>query len=267
MKKSLLMVCLTALISFNANAELNPHSRGADDRVRQVQYHDNEVFLINAKAGVATNIVLESDEVYLTHAFGDSEAWEFETYGNNVFIKPKVEHGSTNLVLVTNKRTYNFFVKYGNKAVYQIKFNYPDTQAKLQAKNQRSNLLDEAYKGRTFNLAYEMKVPKGSTNIQPLNVWDDGTFTYFKFAGNVDLPAIYAVLQEDGKEVIVNRTVTGQSNNIIVMHKVNPKWKLRLGAAVIEIYNNGMNWVGIENKSGTVSPFVQRELVGGNENE
>ena len=47
MKKSLLMVCLTALISFNANAELNPRSQGADERVRQVQYHDTEVFLIN----------------------------------------------------------------------------------------------------------------------------------------------------------------------------------------------------------------------------
>ena len=264
MKKSLLMVCLTALISFNANAELNPRSQGADERVRQVQYHDNEVFLIKSKAGVATNIVLERDEVYLTHAFGDSEAWQFQSYGNNVFIKPVVENGSTNLVLVTNKRTYNFYIQYGNKAVYQVKFTYPDTEAKLQAKSQRSNLLDEAYKGRTFNLAYDMK---GSSTIKPMNVWDDGTFTYFKFAGNVDLPAIYAVLQEDGKEVIVNRTVTGQSNNIIVMHKVNPKWKLRLGSSVLEIYNNGMNWVGIENKSGTVSPFVQRELVGGNENE
>lgn len=264
MKKSILFMLLTACLSINTYAELNPHSMGGDDRVQQVKYQSNEVFLIKAKAGVATNIILESDEIYLTHAFGDSSAWEFQTYGNNIFIKPKVENGSTNLVVITNKRTYNFYVQYGNKPVYQVKFNYPDTVAKEEAKARKSNLLDEAYKGRTFNLAYEMK---GSEEIKPINVWDDGTFTYFKFTGNVDLPAIYAVLQEDGKEVIVNRTVTGQSNNIIVMHKVNGKWKLRLGSAVLEIYNNGMSWVGIDNKSGTVSPFVKRELVGGNPNE
>jgi len=266
MKKILIATVAAFALHVHAYAEVLPFSQGRDGRITQLNYHPADVFRINAKAGIATNIVLESDEVYLTHAFGDSDAWLFSTYGNHVFIKPKVELGDTNLVLITNKRTYNFYIKYTkNIETFQIRFNYPDTDAKALAQSQRSEVLDDVFRGKSFNLDYDAR---GDFSIKPINVWDDGTFTYFKFSGNTDLPAIYAVLNsEDGDESIVNRTVMGQSNNVIVMHRVNPLWKLRLGNAVLKVYNNSMNWVGVDNKTGTISPDVERVLVGGNENE
>lgn len=264
--KNYILPLVIGLTTLNAHAESIPVSQGADNRIKQVVYQSNEVFLIQAKPGIATNIVLEPDEVYLNHAFGDSEAWTFAYYGNNVFVKPKMPNGDTNLVLITNKRTYNFYLHYNqSNSVYQVKFIYPDTERKKVEENRKTALLDNAFKGKNYNLSYDAK---GDQSLMPVNVWDDGKFTYFKFSGNTDLPAIYAVIKtEEGTEALVNRTVMGKSNNIIVMHKVNPEWRLRLGNAVLNIYNKNMNWIGIENTTGTVSDQVERKIIGGNENE
>lgn len=240
-----------------------PTSQGADSRIQQVPYKANEVVNINAHVGIATHLMLEDDETYVTHAFGDSKAWHFVMERNHVFIKPAIAKGDTNLVLITNKRTYNFKLNYSNSEVYQVKFIYPDT-AKLKAQvNLSDQYLKEAWKGKTYNLTY---TAKGSRRVAPVNVWDDGTFTYFKFSGNTDLPSIYAVNADDS-ETIVNRRVTGSSNQIIVMHKVNPVWRIRLDNDVLNIFNQSMNWQGVQNTSGTVSPLVEREVIGGDGNE
>lgn len=42
------------------------------------------------------------------------------------------------------------------------------------------------------------------------------------------------------------------------MHKVHPWWRLRLGNQVLDIRNDGMNWVGVLNTSGTIAPDVER---------
>jgi type IV secretion system protein VirB9 len=271
MKKIILAAAVALSFGQAALASSIPVSLGADSRVQAVSYNANDVVMIHTRAGVVTDIILEPDEVYLTHAFGDATAWHFSTYGNHVFIKPAVVNGDTNLVLVTNKRTYNFSIIYSatpENTVYQVKFTYPDTIKKNAELAKESSLLDNTYKGKMFNLSYEMS---GDKTIAPINVWDDGTFTYFKFAGNTDLPAIYTVLATDsngdGNEAIVNRTVTGSSNNIIVMHKVNPKWRLRLGNSVLDVFNKNMNWRGVDNTTGTISPDVKRVIVGGNANE
>lgn len=60
-----------------------------------------------------------------------------------------------------------------------------------------------------------------------MNVWDNGEFTFFKFPGNRDVPAIYMV-DADGKESIVNRNTTGAANDVVVVQKINPKFYLRL---------------------------------------
>ncbi|WP_252988338.1 TrbG/VirB9 family P-type conjugative transfer protein [Shigella flexneri] len=56
---------------------------------------------------MATHIVVAPDETYITHAFGDSESWTFAHKMNHFFVKPKQAMSDTNLVIVTDKRTYN----------------------------------------------------------------------------------------------------------------------------------------------------------------
>jgi hypothetical protein len=48
----------------------------------------------------------------ITHAFGDSESWTFAHKMNHFFVKPKQAMSDTNLVIVTDKRTYNIVLHF-----------------------------------------------------------------------------------------------------------------------------------------------------------
>lgn len=262
MKHILLAAMLLGMGISSANAAEIPITAGKDQRVTTVRYNENEVYEINAKPSIVTHIVFQKGEEYEAHAFGDGDAWHFSNYKNNIFLKPAQPNGTTNLSVITNKREYMFRVKFNSEAVpndlYQVRFVYPDEEVKQnEGKNIEQKMTDATYK-KIYSLQYSMQ---GDTSIAPVNVYDDGTFTYFKFPGNVDLPAIYGVIpgkKSTGDEVLINRSVTGEGNSIIVMHKVHPWWRLRLGNQVLDIRNDGMNWVGVLNTSGTIAPDVER---------
>lgn len=267
--KSIVCSVLVSLPVLGYCAEI-PVSAGFDDRIRTVPYNKANVVEIVAKPGVVTQIVFAKGEEYKAHAMGDSDAWHIGYYENNFFIKPAQPLGTTNLSVITNKRNYVFKINFSDNAssrddMYQVEFVYPDdeNQEDIQKAQQQEveTRLDNAFTKKVFNLDYTMK---GNRTIAPINVYDDGTFTYFKFSGNVDLPAIYQVIADgtsNGQEMIVNRTVEGEGNNIIVMHKVNYQWRLRLGREVLDIYNENMNWYGTLNKSGTIAPDVERVAI------
>ncbi len=256
-----------------AFAEQMPQPNAEDVRMATVHYDSNNVTEIFVKPGIFTQIVLEDGEQHEVHALGDEEAWHFAYYKNYLFVKPKQTLGTTNLSVVTNKRNYMFKVNYvaDNNAtdMYQVRFIYPEviSQAEQEAKNKQvlENAFDKGKTTKTYNLDYTMRV-RGNRTIAPVNAYDDSNFTYFKFAGNVDLPAIYAVDVSDtkyGQEILVNYTVQGIGNDTLVMHKVHGMWRLRLGDTVIDVYNNGLNGYGVLNQTGTISSEVERIELGG----
>lgn len=262
-KKLLLsgLIAVGSLSSIPVYAESNPISRGADQRVQVVRYNPDDVVKINAKAGVATHIILNKDESYQTHAFGDADAWTLAAFNNSVFIKPKLQNGSTNLVVVTDRRIYNFFVDYTKKDTFEVKFIFPDEEkaradalARVSNTDYELNQLKNRFVNKKINLAYKMR---GNASVAPINVWDDGTFTYFKFGNNTDLPAIYNVDDED-KESLFNRTTMGKTNNVIMLHGISQKWRLRIGDAALDVHNDAFNKIGNDMESGTVTDKVIR---------
>ncbi|MEO4090765.1 TrbG/VirB9 family P-type conjugative transfer protein [Acinetobacter pittii] len=261
MKKTIISatLCVASALAINlAHAEVSPRGAGGDTRIMTVSYDPNEVVLIKAKAGIATNIVLNPDETYQTHAFGDSAAWFFSNFGNNIFIKPKVVDGSTNLTVVTDRRTYNFYIQYTKKyETFQVKFTYPEQVALKADKKALENKLNNRFDGKVINLAYYMK---GSYAVKPINTWDDGSFTYFKFGNNTDLPAIYAV-DDKGNESLYNRTVLGANNNVIMLHGISKKWRLRIGNSALDVQNMAFNEAGNDMSSGTINNSVERVVV------
>ncbi len=265
MKKILLsgLVALGTMPSLAVYAESTPVSRGADQRVQVVRYNPDDVVRINTKAGIATHIILNQDESYQTHAFGDADAWTLAAFNNSVFIKPKIVNGTTNLVVVTDKRIYNFFVDYTKKDTFEVKFVYPDEEkakaemlARVNNTDYELNLLKNRFVNKKINLAYKMR---GASSVAPINVWDDGTFTYFKFGNNTDLPAIYSVDDED-KESLFNRTTLGKTNNIVMLHGISQKWRLRISDSALDVHNDAFNKVGNDMASGTVTDKVNREV-------
>lgn len=248
------MLCLTSTIM----ALDTPKASTYDPRIRRITYNPWDVIQIEAVVGIATHLVVEAGEEYLTHAFGDAAAWTFAYQLNHYFIKPIAEDASTNLTIITNKRTYYLRLHYNPsqdaKAMYGVKFVYPETNWQVK----QDSLVEQRFNTpvASYNLSYTMS---GDLDLAPVNVWDNHQFTYFKFASQADLPGIYYVDTEGG-ESIVNRHTAGEANNIIVVHKVSPRWVLRLGHRALAIYNEAYSRQGVDHRSGTAVENVKRAI-------
>lgn len=232
----------------------------AGGRIRYVLYDPDEVVAVLAMVGIVTHIVLEPGETYVAHAFGDGKAWDFAYRQNHLFLKPVATDADSNLTVVTDRRSYHFAVRLGSGKdivpTYEIAFRYRDRK-----RGPGGALVREAEDAFTrppssVNLHYSMS---GDLDIAPVNCWDDGQFTSFKFGPNVDVPAIY-LADADGKESVVNRHSAGDASEIVVMHKVAARWVLRLGGRALAIWNDAYGDEGHENESRTRVADVKRVL-------
>lgn len=88
--------------------------------------------------------------------------------------------------------------------------------------------------GRNANTSYVMR--KGSRELSPMAIFDDGYFTYFKYGdGNLDsikVPVIYQVV--DGYDSLLNTRVEG---GYIVAETTNDKFTIRRGDKYLCILN------------------------------
>lgn len=262
--RKLALALLAAMIALPAQALDEPRSSKFDNRIRYTIYNPRDVVQLDAVIGIATHIVLEEGERYVTHAFGDAQAWSFAVEGHHVFIKPRADNAETNLTIVTDRRAYYFKLRYWPtrraNAVYGLSFTYPDTEARKAQELAQAAAVEEGFAAdrQGYNLNYTMS---GDLDIAPINAWDNNEATYLKFPGNRDIPAIYMV-DADGNESIVNRTTIGEASDIVVLHKVNSKWILRLGDRALAVWNETYDPNGVRNTTGTASPAVKRVIKG-----
>ncbi|EBZ6776945.1 P-type conjugative transfer protein VirB9 [Salmonella enterica] len=274
--KKLYLVCLLFISPLSSYALDVPVGSSYDSRIKTVMYNAEDVTKVDSVIGVATHIILDPNETYLTHAFGDSDAWTFSYKKNHYFIKPKAENGDTNLTIVTDKRVYNFDIRYhfeeylkgskgkrtfDNKMTFQIQFKYPEVEAKkrkdaddeVQRKNEFKKLL-----AKGVNLKYSIN---GEKKLAPMNVWDTQGFTYFKFAPGQDIPTISAV-DSLGNESKVIKHQEGLNSEIVVVHRISREFRLRLGTSVAGVYNeNDGRQPVFENYTGTVSDKYKRVII------
>lgn len=121
-----------------ANALQKPDLSKNDGRIKYVDYRADDVVPINACEGVITTITFAEDERVENYGSGFSTAWEFATRGNHFYLKPKETQGTTNLIVMTDKRVYSFDVKYSKVrrgVTYRMIFRYPvEEKAAAEAK-------------------------------------------------------------------------------------------------------------------------------------
>ena len=111
-------------------------------------------------------------------------------------------------------------------------------------------------KPKVVNAHYSVAEGAGSADIVPTLVFDDGRFTYFRFAGNGQLPAVFEVLGDDS-ETLVNARM---EDELLVVDRVSRRLILRAGAAVVGVWNEAFDIEGLSAKSGTTVPGVRRVL-------
>jgi len=237
-----------------------PQASPKDQRIRWTDYDAADVVEVDTTLGVATQIQLNDDEDYVTHAFGDSASYDFQQFGKHVLLKPIVEQADTNLLYITTKRNYSFLLKYAKqrkgREVFRLVMRYPETEKASTAAQEEKEQVQRELANGELAINWQSYTMSGDTTIGPQAAWDDGAQTWLRFAPGQDLPAVYFV-DPDGHEVMVNRHMEG--DRTLVVHRVAARWHLRLGNKVAAVHNEAP-LAARPLTTGTVSPTVERVL-------
>jgi type IV secretion system protein VirB9 len=208
--------------------------------------------------------------------------------GRNVFVKPKSTASAANTVaVVTDRRSHSFrFVVLADgdpkPPVYRLVVKAPATRTAGPARQVSPNGLPLSLlaplaalppvppaptprqvvterlqtKPQVLNSSYSIADGTGSEDIVPALIFDDGRFTYLRFPGNREVPAVFHVLG-DGSETLVNARM---EDDLLVVDRVSRRLMLRAGAAVVAVWNDAFDLDGVPPERGTTVPGVQRRL-------
>jgi type IV secretion system protein VirB9 len=198
--------------------------------------------------------------------------------GRNVFVKPKSTASAANTVaVVTDRRSHSFrFVVLADgdpkPPVYRLVVKAPATRTAGPARQVSPNGLPLSLlaplaalppvppaptprqvvterlqtKPQVLNSSYSIADGTGSEDIVPALIFDDGRFTYLRFPGNREVPAVFHVL--------------GDGSETLVVDRVSRRLMLRAGAAVVAVWNDAFDLDGVPPERGTTVPGVQRRL-------
>jgi type IV secretion system protein VirB9 len=260
-KKLYALTLITLAVTGNALA--------ADPRIREVVYDRNKVYTVYTAIGFASLIQFapgewldESKSALL--GFGDADAWNVGVSGNNITVKPGAKLPQTNVIVVTNKRTYAFDLRLANQQTqptYIMRFTYPEDHAAEIAAIQRK--LDITAKSRaekwTVNTNYIWKGRDEDAALAPGAAWDDGRFTRLEYNHAGELPVFYKVMP-DGTEALLNYNIDDKSHGTVVLQEVARTVRARLNKQVIEIHNRGYKLPGL-NETGAGEHGARRVIT------
>ncbi|SFR90056.1 type IV secretion system protein VirB9 [Dyella sp. OK004] len=231
--------------------------RGASAQaVQQYEYQPDRVYQVRTGLGITTQIELSPNEKILDFSTGFSSGWELSRRDNVFYVKPKNVDVDTNLMIRTATHSYIFELKVVAtdwrtldqariKGVqYKIAFNYPaDTAFANEATKvaDAPELSTALVKGRNYNFSYDYAMRSRTPPwLVPVNVYDDGQFTYIKLSDMTkfptgDFPAVYMREKEHGEDSVINTTVEG---NTIIVHGTYPYLVIRHGDNVVGLRRN-----------------------------
>jgi type IV secretion system protein VirB9 len=203
-----------------------PQPGEKDPHVQSVAYSPDQVVRLSGALGWQILIEFGPDERIETVSIGDALAWQVtpNKKARNLFLKPLRRDAATNMTVVTDQRRYTFDLRAGRRSEvvpWVVRFTYP-----------RPVVLSVPEPPPPppppLNFAYALA---GDSALLPRRVWDDGKQTYFEFASETPLPAIFA--GGPGKdETLVNSMVRGQ---VTVVQQTAGRFTLRVGKRIATV--------------------------------
>ena len=283
MRTAVPIFTLALLGSAHAAAAPNENVAGGppDPRVREVLYDEHSVITLDVSRGVATEIDLEPGEAIAFAATGygsDCEGKEAEASwcisaisGEHViFVKPRSNAtGDNNLQVATRSgHSYSFvFTLLGQsdprEPVHRLAVRLPEAAPAAPALVARTTAMPTAAQRvaerlrvppKVVNSAYSLAVGKGSDDIVPSLIFDDGRFTYFRFPGNRSIPAVFE-RSSDGVESMVNAEMEG---DLLRVDRVGRELYLRMGKQAVRVWNDAFDIDGLPPAGGTTVEGVDR---------
>ncbi|WP_199232296.1 TrbG/VirB9 family P-type conjugative transfer protein [Rubrivivax albus] len=256
----------------------------ADDRIVFLPFRDAAVIDVRVRAGVVTLIELPADERVQQVATGQGAGCERGTAAwcvtvqrddRRLFVKPlSTTREPTNLTVVTDRRVHTFRLlplPAGERAVPVYRLSLwveseappadrpnatPLPAATIQPDPVRAMRAYMPTAPDVVNSAYSLAEGEHGTDIVPSLVFDDGRFTYLRFAANREVPAVFHVL-DDGSETLVNSRMQG---DLLVVDRVSRRLMLRAGPAAVAVWNDAFDADGRPPEAGTTAAGLARVL-------
>ncbi len=254
----------------------------SDPRLREVMYDANAVVTVPVKRGMVTLVEFDKGEAITEVAVGQGgdctkpdAVWcvAAQPGGRHLYVKAKsAADAPNNLAVITDRRSHALrFVVLpdGDRQtpVFRMAIRSPKPAAAppslaemepIPPPPTAQQIVAErlAAKPTVLNTQYALAEGAGSVDIVPTLVYDDGRFTYLRFPGNREVPAVFHVLG-DGSETLVNARM---EDDTLVVDRVSRRLMLRAGSAVVGIWNEAFDLEGSPAKGSTTVPGVQRVL-------
>lgn len=197
----------------------------AASEVQTRAYRDGEVVSLQGWSGYALDLEFEAGERIVNVAAGSLGAIEIGAEANHLFLKPRHAPGRTDVIVLTDRRTYRFDYRVAataaaeaSQVIYALVFTYPTPKP-----------VEAPAPPRTWNADYWFR---GAKELKPSETFDDGSLTFLRFGTTTELPVPYA-MDPDGQERLVNSHVSG---DWMIVHQPVRRLILRRGslAACIE---------------------------------
>jgi len=224
--------------------------------IQEYEYESNRIYQVRTGLGITTQIELSPNEQILDYSTGFSSGWDMSRRDNVFYLKPKNVDVDTNMMVRTATHSYIFELKVvatdwraleqakSAGVQYKIKFIYPsDTEfdaSKKEGDAPQPELSTQLDKSRQYNFDYLYATKTKQRWLIPINVYDDGRFTYVRMSdlksiptGN--FPAVFAREREGSEDFVVNTTVEG---NTIIVHGTYPYLVIRHGNNVVGLRRN-----------------------------
>lgn len=213
----------------NHAARQQPHAGGFSAARHVYRYAPGALYLLHASPAYVSTILLEPGEALVDVAAGDTSRWmvtETVTEAEReprtiVLVKPQAPDVRTNIVLVTDRRTYlvEAASRAGDAYLAQIAWCYP-----AQARAAPIDPVAELH----WN--YRVRTVRGRKPVWfPARVYDDGRRTWVEFppeADAGDLPPLF-VMTAEGAELVNYRVLTDPRRYMI--DRLFDRAELRVG--------------------------------------
>ena len=219
---------LQVLAEANTAARQRPMSDAFNQARHVFSYQPGALYELYTNPNYVSTILLEPGETLTDIAAGDTSRWmvteatgESETEPRTiVLVKPQTTGLRTNVVLITDRRTYlvEAISQAGSAYAAQVAWSYPPSEGAAAGVPSIDRL----------NFAYRVRTVRGRAPVwAPARVFDDGRRTWIEFAPNVaaaDMPPLFVVTGEGAE--LVNYRVQGQR---MIVDRIFDRAELRLG--------------------------------------
>ena len=215
--------------------------------IQEYEYEPNRIYPVRTGLGITTQIELDPNEKVLDYSTGFSSGWELTRRENVFYLKPKNVDVDTNMLIRTATNSYIFELKVVATdwtsleqvrqagVQYKVVFRYPNTTTFTTETEDRPELSTAIDKDRSYHFAYEYSTRTRNKWLIPVNVYDDGQFTYVRLTDMTafptgNFPAVYGRNRENEEDFVLNTTV---ENNTIIVHGTYPYLVIRHGKNVV----------------------------------